>query len=288
MIAFALDLKWELAMNTSAMTTEGSLVDPKVLLIEPDMPTVRAVVDGLKLAGMEVVWARDGATIRTLMARLLPDIVLVGLRLPDVSGITLVGHLLASRNCGVIVLAGPEDDTARVACLEAGADDYLSKPPSAQDLIARVRAVHRRVNVRKDSVAEAHFEPALAVGPIRINLQHRSVHTSDGQRLNLTSAEYTALETLARANGATVSRDRLSEAALRRPWRPEDRSVDQLVFNIRQKLPADAGGGVLIQSIRGSGYWMRAPEQSTQQPAEFAWSAEILNARLAPDHYLAA
>ncbi len=287
-IAFALDLKWELAMNTSAMTTEGSLVDPKVLLIESDMPAVRGVVDGLKLAGMEVVWARDAATSLTLRARLLPDIVLVGLRLPDVSGVTLVGQLLAPRNCGVIVLAGPEDETARVACLEAGADDYLSKPPSVRDLIARIRAVHRRVNVHKASIAPAHFEPALAVGPIRINLQHRSVHTLDGQRLNLTSAEYTALETLARANGTPVSRDRLSEAALRRPWRAEDRSVDQLVFNLRHKLPTDAEGGVLIQSIRGSGYWMRAPERPTQQPAESAWSAETPSARLAPDLYLAA
>jgi DNA-binding response OmpR family regulator len=77
----------------------------------------------------------------------------------------------------------------------------------------------------------------------------------------LTSAEYATLETLAKADGHAVSRDRLSEAALRRPWRAEDRSVDQLVFNLRQKLPSDGDRGSLIQSVRGSGYWMRAPDR---------------------------
>jgi len=76
----------------------------------------------------------------------------------------------------------------------------------------------------------------------------------------LTSAEFTALETLASAAGAPVSRDTLSETALRRPWRTDDRSVDQLVFNLRQKLTPDKDGGMLIQSIRGSGYWLRASE----------------------------
>ena len=266
----ALIRDWNQAMNSSALDAEGSLVDPKVLLAAADTPTVRGVVDGLKLAGMDVVWARDGATSVTLRARLRPDIVLVGLRLPDVSGVALVGQLVAPRGCGAIVLAGSEDETARVACLEAGADDYLSAPPSLRDLIARVRAVHRRVNVHKAPFAKAHFGPALEFGPIQINVRRRSVQTLDGQRLNLTSAEYTALETLACANGAPVFRDRLSMAALRRPWRAEDRSVDQLVFNLRQKLPADAEGDMLIQSIRRSGYWMRAPTRPTQQPAESA------------------
>ena len=127
-------------------------------------------------------------------------------------------------------------------------------------MIARIRAVHRRVHARVEVRAPVVAAQVLTVGPIRINILHRTVHTADGRRLALTSAEFSALETLACANGAAVSRDRLSEAALRRPWRAEDRSVDQLVFNLRQKLPPDEGGGLLIQSIRGSGYWLRAPD----------------------------
>jgi len=274
-------------MDMATLNSEGTLVDPRVLLIESDIPTVRSWVDGLEQAGMQVAWARDGATGLTLRARLSPDILLVGLRLPDVNSVTLVGQLVEHRNSGVIVLAGREDEAERVASLEAGADDYLPKPASARDMIARVRAVHRRVNIYKGFSALASVEAALVVGPIRINLQHRSVHTPDGRRLNLTSAEYTALETLARADGNPVSRDRLSEAALRRPWRPEDRSVDQLVFNLRQKLPADADGGVLIQSIRGSGYWMRAPDRPSRRHTDFGWLAEVPSARPMPDQQLA-
>ena len=216
----------------------------------------------------------------------MPDILLVGLRLPDVNSVTLVEQLVEPRNSGVIVLASREDEVARIACLELGADDYLAKPPSLREMVARVRAVHRRVNVRKSFSTRQSAEAPLMVGPIRINLQHRTVHTPDGRRLGLTSAEYTALETLARAEGSPVSRDRLSEAALRRPWRPEDRSVDQLVFNLRQKLPVDEDGGMLIQSIRGSGYWMRAPDQAAQRRPELAWSTDDVSTRPAPGFQL--
>jgi len=269
------------------MTNEGALVDPKVLLIESNVATVRAVVGGLEQIGMQVTWARDGTTGLALRARLLPNIILVGLRFDDIDCVTLVGQLIEPRNSGVVVLSDREDEAARIACLEIGADDYLAKPPPVRDLIARVRAVHRRVNVRKGISGYASPEAVLSVGPIRINLQHRSVHTPEGKRLNLTSADYTALETLARAGGTPVSRDRLSEAALRRPWRAEDRSVDQLVFNLRQKLPVDEDGGVLIQSIRGSGYWMRAPEQPVQRRPEFAWPAADASIRVEPEFQLA-
>jgi len=272
-------------MQASALAAEGSLVDPTVLLIEADVAAVRACVDGLKQAGMQVVWARDGATGTALGARLRPDIVLIGLRLPDMQSVALVGRLVEPRNCGVIVLSDAQDEAARIASLEAGADDYLAKSASVPDMIARVRAVHRRVNVRTSRSPMVSIEPVLAIGAIRVNPQYRSVHTTDGRRVNLTSAEYTLLETLIRANGAAVSRDRLSEAALRRPWRAEDRSVDQLVFNLRHKLPMDEDGDMLIQSIRGAGYWMRAPDRMAWP--ELAWSAGDQNIQTAPEHRLA-
>ena len=275
-------------MGMPVLAAEGSLVDPTILLIEFDIPTVRAVVGGFKQAGMQVVWARDSMTGMALSMQLRPDIVLVGLGLPDMNSVTLVDLLVAPGNCGVVVLASTEDEVARITCLEAGADDYLAEPSSVRDMIARARAVHRRVIVRKGLLAEANIEPALVVGPIRINLQHRSVHTFDGERVNLTFAEYTTLETLARANGVAVSRDCLSETALGRPWRAEDRSVDQIVFHLRRKLPVDEDGGVLIQSIRGSGYWMRAPDKPARQLPGFEWSVRDPSLHLAPEHHMAA
>ena len=278
----------ESAMQASTLALEGSLVDPTVLLIEADGSAVRTVSDGLTQAGMQVVSAQDGAAGATLVTRLRPDIVLVGLRLPDMDSVTLVGQLVGPRDCGVIVLAEAQDEAARIASLEAGADDYLAGPASVQNMVARVRAVHRRVNGRKGRSMPPSLDPVLVVGPIRINPQHRSVHTLDGRRLSLTSAEYTAFEILVRANGVVVSRDCLSEAAFHRRWHTEDRSVDQLVFGLRQKLPTDEDGNALIKSVRGTGYWLRAPEPPAPLRLEFAWSAIDPNIEITRDYHIAA
>ncbi|HEY0202655.1 MAG TPA: response regulator transcription factor [Acetobacteraceae bacterium] len=253
-------------MSNSGATSDAMLSNPRVLLIEDDEAVARAFVRGFERAGMQVAWAGTGNAGMAMKASFRPDVVLVDLTLPDVSGVTLIGRLAEARDCGVIVVSGMGDEADRIVGLELGADDYIAKPPAMREMIARIRAVHRRVNTRHDRTPAPAPSAVLSIGPIRINLQHRTVHTADGRRLNLTSAEFAALETLAAAAGQPVSRDRLSEAALRRAWRAEDRSVDQLVFNLRQKLPPDESGTMLIQSIRGSGYWLRAPEVAPDAP----------------------
>jgi len=262
------------------------LVDPTVLLIEADVSVAHACSHSLEQVAMQVAWARDGATGVMLKACLLPDIVLVGLRLPDVNSVALVGQLVRLRDCGVIVLAGAQDEQARIISLEAGADDYLAKSALALDVTARVRAVHRRVNVRERRSPTESIEPVLVVGPIRINQRHRSVHTLDGRRVGLTSTEYTTLELLARANGAAIPRERISEVAFSRPWRTADRSVDQLVLNLRHKLPVNEDGSLLIQSVRGAGYWMRAPDQPTRPCPDLARLAGGQSIQAAWDHYV--
>ncbi len=247
-------------MHISDVGSEAMLSNPRILLIEDDEPVARTFLRGIERAGMLAAWASTGASGMALKDTFKPHIVLMDLTLPDVNGMSLIAKLAEQRDCGVIVISGMGEEADRIVGLELGADDYIAKPPGMREMIARIRAVHRRVNARMGQKSSVQAPPVLKVGPITINVLHRTVHTDDGRRLALTSAEFSALETLASAAGAAVSRDRLSEAALRRPWRAEDRSVDQLVFNLRQKLPPDEGGGMLIQSIRGSGYWLRAPE----------------------------
>ena len=233
---------------------------PRVLVIEDNGLVARAFVRGVERAGMQAAWATTGALGLTLKDKFKPHVVLVDLTLPDMSGLTLISRFMERRDCGVVVVSGSGEEADRVVGLELGADDYIAKPMSMREMVARIRAVHRRVSLSKlpDRQKAVPVAQVLKVGSIYIDLPRRMAHDLYGRRLALTPAEFAALEVLARAAGATVSRDMLSEAALWRPWRADDRSVDQLVFNLRQKLPPDEDGGTLIRSVRGAGYWLRA------------------------------
>ena len=249
-------------MHVSKPETDGLLSNPRVLLIEDDEAVGQAMVRGIERSGMSVMLATTGASGMALRATFKPDVVLVDLELPDANGVDLIGWFSENKSCGVIVVSGLGEEADRIVGLELGADDYIVKPPRMREMIARIRAVHRRVNRKEEQKLSQRPRELMVVGPIRINVQLRTVATADGRRIALTSAEFTLLEVLANANGQAVSRDTLSETALRRPWRPEDRSVDQLVFSLRQKLPMDEGGAALIHSIRGAGYLLRAPDEA--------------------------
>ena len=215
------------------------------------------VVGALDRAGMRTAWATTGAEGLSLKRSFLPDVVLVDLNLPDTDGIGLVTFLAQQGECGVIIVSGLADEADRIVGLEIGADDYVAKPPHLRELLARIRAVYRRVKMRNAAKAEVAPRAIVQLGKLKVDLANRLVQTASGERITLTAAEFTALETMLSANGEAVSRDRLSEAALRRPWRAEDRSVDQLIFNLRQKL-AGADDQRLIHSIRGAGYMLSA------------------------------
>jgi DNA-binding response OmpR family regulator len=212
---------------------------------------------------MRTAWATTGAEGLNMKRSFSPDVVLVDLNLPDTDGIGLVTFLAKQGECGVIIVSGLADEADRIVGLEIGADDYVSKPPHLRELLARIRAVYRRVKLRTAAKADPAVRSVVQLGKIKIDLASRVVQSASGERITLTSAEFTALETMLAANGEAVSRDRLSEAALRRPWRAEDRSVDQLIFNLRQKL-AGADDQRLIHSIRGAGYMLAAGNAASE------------------------
>ena len=203
-------------------------------------------------AGFAAVWAQTGAEARVLKLSFQPNIALVDLELPDTNGITLIKWLVQD-GCAVIVVSGAGDECDRVVGLELGADDYIVKPASLRELIARIRAVHRRAALPA-AVSSARLDP----GALVIDTAKRTVHTKAGERLALTGAEFLAIDMLSKAAGAVVTRDQLSESVLRRAWQPSDRSVDQIILTLRHKMPPDADGQSLIQSVRGYGYVLTA------------------------------
>lgn len=226
---------------------------PRVLLIEDNTAVAETITRFLERSGMRTTWAPTGARGIELKKSFGPDIVLVDLELPDTNGVSIISWLAQEQDCGIIVVSGRSEETERVVGLELGADDYVTKPVQLRELVARIRAVHRRTHGR----LPAPSRPAHAmhrVGPFQIDLPHRAVYDAGDNPVSLTGAEFSALQCLLDAAGEPVSRERLSEAALRRPWRPEDRSIDQLIFSLRRKLNDDTRTQRLIQSVRGAGY----------------------------------
>lgn len=192
-----------------------------------------------------------------------PSIVLIGLPLPDSWEFELVRHYAATNACGVIVAAADWAEAAGIAGLEAGADDFIAKPVLLDNLVARVRAVSRRLNrtlsptspmPRDKSKAQLQDQPMITVDATR-----RCLIGPTGERTLLTEAELSALETLLDAKGASVSREWLGRVALRRLIRVDDRSVDQLVMKLRRKLSAQGVSERAILSSRRQGYVIPEP-----------------------------
>lgn len=232
---------------------------PSIVLIEDEALVAGAVQALLEAAGMDVGWAASGAAGRSLVAHMRPDVVLVDIGLPDTSGVALIRWLVEHGRCGIIVLSGMADESDRVLSLELGADDYVLKPPAPRELIARIHAVRRRADAGRRAApppGHARHRP-VEIGDLRVDLAAGRVLGADGRPIDLTAAEFALLGKLLGANGQPVTRDELSRDVLHRPWRVEDRSIDQLVFQLRQKLAPDGDGQRLVQAVRGAGYLMR-------------------------------
>ncbi len=228
----------------------------RVLIVDDDDAVGNALVSALERAGMQTAWAHTGAEGLALRNSFLPDVALLDLHLPDVDGLALVRRFVGDATCGVIVVSGMGDEADRIVGLELGADDYISKPPSLRELLARVRAVYRRIRARRLQRSDRFVKLIFAIGDIEVNTETHTVHFPNGDKVELTSAELAALKLLMTENGKPVTRGRLCEVALHRSWRAEDRSVDQLIFNLRHKLGYDQ---IPIHSVRGQGYILTLP-----------------------------
>jgi DNA-binding response OmpR family regulator len=236
----------------------GPLPDPRVLVIEDDPDVGQTIIRSIERAGMKTSWARTGADAVRLKESFRPEIVLVDLNLPDMNGVSLISWLASRRDCGIIVVSGRGDEVERVVGIELGADDYVTKPVPMRELVARIRAVHRRAArpapvAAPAEAADVQLEMVI-LGDVRVNMKRRAVTGRDGRQIHLTAAEFTALESLIVSAPQPVSREALCRQALRRPFHAEDRGVDQLILNLRRKLFLNDNAHSVIVSVRGAGY----------------------------------
>ena len=208
--------------------------------MEDDDSIAEPLSEGLRREGFSVTRAATGAA--ALEAPPV-DLVLLDLRLPDVDGLTVCRELRSRSDVPIIVVSARGEEVDRVVGLELGADDYLVKPFGLRELVARIRAVTRRVSERS-----APGDLLLAAGPVRIDLRAHRV-TVDGREVVLTGKEFELLTVLVREAGAVVDREQLLREIWHTTWYGSSKTIDVHVAALRRKL----GDPALIETVRGIG-----------------------------------
>lgn len=219
----------------------------RTVLVVDDEPSILDVVgDYLRHAGFSVATARDGATALTTARSLYPDLVVLDLGLPGIDGLDVTRELRRTSQVPIIVLTARGDELDRVLGLELGADDYLVKPFSPRELVARVRAVLRRG-------APVDEDAPIRIGEVEVDPVRRRVVVR-GRTVELTATEFDLLVQLARQPGRVFTRAQLLAAVHGVAVDSYERAIDAHVKNIRRKLEPDPRRPRYVLTVHGVGY----------------------------------
>lgn len=226
-----------------------------VLLIDDDIELVEMLKEYLEQEGFVIQTANDGETGAQMVQHYEDnhapfDIIVLDVMMPKLNGIEALKKIRQTSQVPVIMLTARGDNTDRILGLELGADDYVPKPSTPREIVARIRAILRRVNTSIDTSTEPDH---ILVGALELWPSQRLVHWHN-QKVELTSTEFNLLEILARNAGQVVSKQDLSQFALGRPLARFDRSIDVHMSSIRHKLGALQDGRQCIETIFRLGY----------------------------------
>jgi DNA-binding response OmpR family regulator len=229
-----------------------------ILLVEDAIELANVIVRELQTSGFRVVHTPDGQQALPLIQQHQPDVVILDWMLPNLDGLEILRRLRQRSLTPVLMLTARDEETDRVLGLELGADDYLTKPFSMRELLARVRALLRRTEIIQQMIQTDHaFEqPALRHGSLYMEPAAYLV-TLDDQPLDLTRTEFLLLHLLVRNPGRAFSRDYLLDTIWGQGYVEGDRSVDNAILRLRKKLGAL---GEAIETVWGIGYRWQSKE----------------------------
>jgi two-component system, OmpR family, response regulator len=232
--------------------------EPRILIVDDDDEICLLVRQFLEPHGFRVTAASDGKSMRAALAAEPADLVVLDLMLPGEDGLTLCRELRAKSHTPIIFLTAVDSEADRVVGLEMGADDYLTKPFSTRELLARVRAVLRRA-APSPNEASAQAEVVISGRRLRfsgwtLDTGRRQLTAPDGALVELSGGEYELLVAFLRHPHIVLTRDQLLDATHGRLAGPFDRAVDMQVGRLRRKIEADPKNPTLIKTVRGGGY----------------------------------
>ena len=222
------------------------------ILVADDDPHIRDIICfALEKAGMAAISARDGAEALNLASEESPDLLVLDIGMPELDGLEVCRRLRRSSDLPILFLSARDEEVDRVVGLELGGDDYLTKPFSPRELVARVRAILKRVNAAPASTAR----PASAVlsrGDLTLD-PDAHIASLAGRPVALTALEFAIVKTLIARPGQVFSRERILDMAYGGTIHVSDRTIDSHIRNIRAKLAA-AGGTEAIETVHGVGF----------------------------------
>jgi DNA-binding response OmpR family regulator len=223
-----------------------------ILVVDDEPKIAKLARDYLEHVGLRVVTATDGRAALRAVSRERPDLVVLDLRLPDMDGLDVARTLRKTSAVPIIMLTARDDESDKLIGLELGADDYMTKPFSPKELVARVRAVLRRVTLAQ-SAGESLRMGELVVDPGRMRA------SVGGRPVELTATEFQLLTALARAPGRVFTRSQLLDALHGVAVEAYERAIDAHVKNIRRKLEPDPRRPQYLLTVYGVGYKLAEP-----------------------------
>jgi two-component system, OmpR family, response regulator RegX3 len=236
-----------------AYDQEVAIARRRVLLVEDETSISGPLASALEREGFEAAVAGTAAEALEKARAIEPDLVLLDLMLPDGSGFEVCRELRADRDVPVVMLTARGEEADRVVGLELGADDYVVKPFSAREVIARVRAVLRRT-----AAAPPEEAGAIEIGELRLDPNRREV-TLGGKGVDLSRKEFELLQRLMRDAGSVVTREQLIEDVWDMNWFGSTKTLDVHVSGLRRKLGDDPAEPRYLHTVRGVGFRFAAP-----------------------------
>jgi DNA-binding response OmpR family regulator len=226
-----------------------------ILVVDDDYEIRQLVSDFLAREGLSVLSAADGVEMDAHLATTAIDLIVLDLMIPGEDGLSICRRLRAANGPAILMLTAKSDEVDRIVGLEMGADDYLVKPFAPRELLARIRAIIRRVSDNTSAPTTRRF----AFDRYLIDLDARELAVENGGHITLTSGEFDLLTCFITQPRRVLSRDHILDRLRGRGAEPFDRTVDMLVSRLRRKLDLPNAETSMISTVRNSGYLLVTP-----------------------------
>ena len=222
----------------------------KVLVVEDDPNLLETLKYNLKKESYDVVTAVDGEQALGVARKEKPDLIILDIMLPKLSGFEVCRILRKEMTAPILMLTAKADETDKIVGLEIGADDYVTKPFSVRELIARIRAMLRRTQIMD---TQLHEDRTIRIGDIQVDISRHQALLQESV-LDLTPKEFDLLAFLAKNKGLVFSREQLLEKVWGYDYAGDTRTIDVHIRWLRQKIEADPSNPKYLVTVRGTGY----------------------------------